>query len=208
VAELIVIGVVAGFLAGVSPCIIPVLPVVLVAGGTAPAGPVAGSTTPRPVRHRLLRPVAVVAGLVLSFSLLVLAGSALLSLLHLPQDALRDVGIALLVVVGVGYLIPPVAALIERPFARIGSRQPHGNGGGFVLGLALGLLFVPCAGPILAAITVVGATHRVGLTAVLVTIAFALGAAVPLLAVALAGDQLSRRVGALRRRCAASVAPS
>ena len=198
-AELIVIGVVAGFLAGVSPCIIPVLPVVLVAGGTAPAGPVPSP----PTRRRIRRPVAVVAGLVLSFSLLVLAGSALLSLLHLPQDALRDAGIALLVVVGVGYLIPPVAALIERPFARIGSRQPNGNAGGFVLGLALGLLFVPCAGPILAAISVVGATHRVGLTAVLLTVAFALGAAIPLLAVALAGDQLSRRVGALRRHAPA-----
>ena len=63
------------------------------------------------------------------------------------------------------------------------------------MGLALGLLFVPCAGPILAAITVVGATHRVGWTAVFLTVAFALGAAVPLLAVALAGDELTRRVG-------------
>jgi len=195
-AELIVIGVVAGFLAGVSPCIIPVLPVVLVAGGTAPAGPPSPSPSPR---RRIVRPVAVVAGLVLSFSLLVLAGSALLSLLHLPQDALRDVGIALLVVVGVGYLIPPVAALIERPFARIGSRQPNGNAGGFVLGLALGLLFVPCAGPILAAIATVASADRVGLTAVLLTVAFAAGAAVPLLAVALAGDQLTHRVGSLRR---------
>ncbi|HEX3946935.1 MAG TPA: cytochrome c biogenesis protein DipZ, partial [Acidimicrobiales bacterium] len=193
--ELIAIGVVAGFLAGVSPCIIPVLPVVLVAGGAAPTGPASQPAG----RRRLRRPVAVVAGLVLSFSVLVLAGSALLSLLHLPQDTLRDVGIAMLGIVGIGYLIPPVATLIERPFARVGSRQPNGNGGGFVLGLALGLLFVPCAGPVLAAITVLGATHRVGLTAVLVTVAFAVGAAVPLLAVALAGDQLTHRVAALRR---------
>ena len=224
-AELIVIGVVAGFLAGVSPCILPVLPVILVAGGTAPvasvpvpvaaapvlippaSAPVAATpppsgSGPRPAsrgRGRLRRPVAVVVGLVLSFSLLVLAGSELLSLLHLPQDTLRDVGIAMLVIVGVAYLVPPIATLIEGPFARIGSRQPNGNAGGFVLGLALGLLFVPCAGPILAAITVVGATHRVGLTAVLLTVAFAVGAAVPLLAVALAGDQLTRRVGSLRR---------
>jgi thiol-disulfide isomerase/thioredoxin len=69
-----------------------------------------------------------------------------------------------------------------------------------VLGLALGVLYVPCAGPILAAITVVGATHRVGLTAVILTAAFAVGTAVPLLAVAVAGGQLSGRVAALRRR--------
>lgn len=206
-AELVVIGVVAGLLAGVSPCIIPVLPVVLVAGGTAPADPGSsvladpktGSAPSSPVRSRVQRPVAVVVGLVLSFSLLILAGSEVLSLLHLPQDTLRDVGIALLVIVGVGYLVPAVASLIERPFARIGTRQPGSGSGGFVLGLALGLLFVPCAGPVLAAITVVGATHRVGLAAVLLTVAFAVGVAVPLLAVALAGEEVTRRVGSLRR---------
>jgi cytochrome c biogenesis protein CcdA/thiol-disulfide isomerase/thioredoxin len=144
--------------------------------------------------------VAVVAGLALSFSLLILAGSEIISLLHLPQDSLRDAGIALLILVGLGYVIPPLGALLERPFARLTTRRPSGRGGGFVLGLALGVLYVPCAGPVLAAITVIGATHRVGLTAVFVTAAFAVGTAVPLLAVALAGEQLSRRVGALRRR--------
>ncbi len=68
-----------------------------------------------------------------------------------------------------------------------------------MLGLALGVLYVPCAGPVLAAITVVGATHKVGLTAVFVTAAFAVGTAVPLLVIAVAGSQLSSRISALRR---------
>jgi cytochrome c biogenesis protein CcdA/thiol-disulfide isomerase/thioredoxin len=142
----------------------------------------------------------VVGGLILSFSLLVLVGSEVLSLLHLPQDFLRDAGIVLLVLVGLGFLFPPLSALLERPFARIGFGQPSGKSGGFVIGLALGVLFVPCAGPILAAITVVGATHRVGLSAVFLTVAFAAGAAVPLVAVALAGSELTKRVKALRER--------
>ena len=146
--------------------------------------------------------MAVIAGLVLSFSLLILAGSEILSLFHLPQDSLRNAGIALLVVVGLGYLIPPLGALIERPFARLGTRRPGGTPGGFVLGLALGVLYVPCAGPVLAAITVVGATHRVGLTAVVLTAAFAVGTAVPLLAIAIAGGQFTGRIGALRRHAA------
>jgi cytochrome c biogenesis protein CcdA/thiol-disulfide isomerase/thioredoxin len=235
--ELIVVGVVAGFLAGISPCILPVLPVVLVAGATRPVSPErasavrvtaaavtagraggraagaepadapAGSSEPgeagpagRMPRAGLARPLAVIAGLVLSFSLLVLVGSEVLSLLHLPQDSLRDAGIALLIAVGLGYLIPPLGALLERPFARLGTRRPSGRAGGFVLGLALGVLYVPCAGPILAAITVVGATHRVGLTAVILTAAFAVGTAVPLLAVGVAGEQLVGRVGAIRHR--------
>jgi len=190
--ELVLIGVVAGFLAGISPCILPVLPVVLVAGST-------GQETPGTTRAGLARPLAVIAGLVLSFSLLILVGSELLSLLHLPQDSLRDAGLALLALVGLGYLIPPLGALLERPFARVRARRPDGQAGGFVLGLALGVLYVPCAGPILAAITVIGATHRVGLTAVVLTAAFAIGTAVPLLAVAVAGNRLAGRIGALRR---------
>jgi cytochrome c biogenesis protein CcdA/thiol-disulfide isomerase/thioredoxin len=234
VIDLVLVGIVAGFLAGISPCILPVLPVVLVGGAAPPlspgspadagspanagpppsAGPPppgagappanagrprsAGPPGPRP-RVGLAQPVSVIAGLVLSFSLLVLIGSEILSLFHLPQDSLRDAGIALLIVVGLGYLIPPLGAAIERPFARLGSRRPGGAPGGFVLGLGLGLLYVPCAGPVLAAITVVGATHRVGLTAVILTAAFAAGTAIPLLAVAIAGGQFTGRIGAVRR---------
>jgi cytochrome c biogenesis protein CcdA/thiol-disulfide isomerase/thioredoxin len=246
--ELVIVGIAAGFLAAISPCILPVLPVVLVAGaaqptgtpsGTAP-GAAASARTAQPVgvraaepagtppgpaadtagpagpaaagrvaaepapgapapRGGLRRPLAVIAGLVLSFSLLILVGSEILSLLHLPQDSLRDAGIALLIVVGLGYLIPPFGALLERPFARLGNRKPSAATGGFVLGLALGVLYVPCAGPILAALTVVGATHRVGLNAVILAAAFAVGTAVPLLAVAVAGGQLTGRVAAVRR---------
>jgi len=195
--ELILVGIVAGFLAGISPCILPVLPVVLIAG----AGPPAAAGAPaRMPRAGLARSLAVIGGLVLSFSIIVLAGSEILSLLHLPQDALRDAGIALLALVGLGYLIPPLGVLLERPFARVGAHRPSGRAGGFVLGLAVGVVYVPCAGPVLAAIAVVGATHRVGLTAVFLTIAFAAGTAVPLFAVAATGGQLTSRIGAIRRR--------
>jgi cytochrome c biogenesis protein CcdA/thiol-disulfide isomerase/thioredoxin len=191
--ELIAIGVVAGLVAGISPCILPVLPVILVTGATGPD--VEGAHVPQ----SRARPVAVVLGLVLSFSVLILAGTEILSALHLPQDFLRDAGVILLVAVGLGFLIPPLGAALERPFARVATRQPSGRTGGLVIGLALGVLFVPCAGPILAAITVVGATHRVGLTAVGLTVAFAVGTAIPLLAVAIAGNELTRRVASLRR---------
>jgi cytochrome c biogenesis protein CcdA/thiol-disulfide isomerase/thioredoxin len=196
VIELIAVGFVAGFLAGISPCILPVLPVVLFAGAAPPPGADPAAPAARP---GLRRPLAVIGGLVLSFSLLVLAGSEVLSLLHLPQDSLRDAGIALLALVGLGYLIPPLGALLERPFARVRARRPGRDAGGFALGLALGLLYVPCAGPILAAITVIGATHRVGPTAVILTAAFAAGTAVPLLVLAIAGGQLAGRVSAIRR---------
>jgi cytochrome c biogenesis protein CcdA/thiol-disulfide isomerase/thioredoxin len=189
VLGLLAIGFVAGLVAGISPCIVPVLPVVLVAGATG---------TSVAVRRR--RALAVVVGLVLSFSAVTLGGSALLSLLGLPQDFLRDAGLVVLGLIGLGLLVPALGELLERPFSRIRLSQPTGRGSGLVLGLGLGAVFVPCAGPVLAAISVIAATRHVSLEGVVLTVLFAAGAAVPLLVVALAGDELVSRARALRER--------
>jgi cytochrome c biogenesis protein CcdA/thiol-disulfide isomerase/thioredoxin len=189
VLELLVIGFVAGLVAGISPCILPVLPVVLVAGATGES-----------VAVRRRRSLAVVLGLVLSFSAVTLGGSALLSLLGLPQDLLRDAGLVVLGLIGVGLLVPAVGQLLERPFSHIRLPQPTGRGASLVLGLGLGAVFVPCAGPVLAAISVIAATRHVSFEGVVLTLLFAAGAAVPLLVVALAGDQLVSRARALRER--------
>jgi cytochrome c biogenesis protein CcdA/thiol-disulfide isomerase/thioredoxin len=190
---LIVVAFVAGLIAGISPCILPVLPVVFMSGAASRDVGESGSRS----WHR---PVAIVVGMVMSFSLLVLAGSELVSLLHLPQGFLRDLGVALLIAVGLGFLFPVVGQALERPFARLTGRQPSCTSGGLVIGLAMGLVFVPCAGPVLAAITVLGATRHVNLLTVLVTVSFAMGAVVPLVFVALAGERLVSRVRSLRER--------
>ncbi|MGD0833291.1 MAG: cytochrome c biogenesis protein DipZ [Candidatus Dormibacteria bacterium] len=187
--SLLVVGFVAGLITGISPCILPVLPVVLVAGatGTAPAS-------------RRRRSVAVVAGLVASFSVITLVGTTVLSAIGLPQDLLRDAGLLVLGLFGIGLLVPAIGEILERPFFRLRGPQPTTARGGLVLGLGLGAVFVPCAGPVLAAITVIGATNHLSFTGLLLTVAFAAGAGVPLLAVALAGDAVIDRVRALRDR--------
>jgi cytochrome c biogenesis protein CcdA/thiol-disulfide isomerase/thioredoxin len=187
---LVVVGLLGGLITSLSPCILPVLPIVLAAGMTA--------STESGTRVR--RPLLVVAGLVASFSLATLFGSLVLSSLDLPQDTLRDAGIAVLLLVGIGMLVPRLGDLLERPFARLQRRAVRPGSQGLGLGLALGLVFVPCAGPVLAAIAVVGATHRVGVGAFVLTFAFAVGIGLPLLAFALAGEQVSRRIGVFRRR--------
>ena len=189
---LLVVGFVAGLIAGISPCILPVLPVVLVA-------PTLGNGGPTPSARRR-RSVAVVSGLVVSFSAVTLLGSLVLSALGLPQDLLRNGGLVVLGLFGLGLLVPALGRLVERPFARLRTPRLSGRLPGFVLGLGLGAVFVPCAGPVLAAISVVGATHHVGVTATLLTIFFAAGAALPLLAVALAGEELVQRTRLLARR--------
>ncbi len=147
-----------------------------------------------------LRPYRVIGGLVLSFSVVALLGSALLSLLHLPQDAIRWAALVALVAIGIGLIFPGFERLLERPFSRIPQKQIATRGNGFGLGLALGALYVPCAGPVLAAIVVAGATATISVGIVVLTGAFALGAALPLLFFALAGQRVAKRVSAFRRR--------
>jgi cytochrome c biogenesis protein CcdA/thiol-disulfide isomerase/thioredoxin len=202
---LVLIGLVGGIITGLSPCVLPVLPVVFLGGGgagpgaTGPdaAGPGATGSDARRARRR---PYLVVAGLTLSFAVFTLFGSLILAALHLPDDSIRWLGLALLVLVGVGLLVPRLGHLIERPFYRFPQRVPGSDRNGFILGIALGAVFVPCAGPVLAAITVAGATGHIGLHTVGLTLGFAVGTAIPLLAFALAGRGMSRRLRAFQRR--------
>ena len=258
---LLVVGFLGGLVTGISPCILPVLPVILASGaasgldeavtergavpspqavastartpvsvgsttggaGTAPTDgraadadvPVTPTVQPEPAAlaiaaehtrieatRRRRRPFAVVLGLVISFSLATLLGSWLLSALGLPFDLLRWFGIAVLGVLGLGLLVPQLGDALERPFTRLAVGRQVTEGGGFVLGLSLGLVFVPCAGPVLATISVVGAEHHIGWSAVLLTAAFAVGVAVPLLLFALAGRTMATRMRAVRTHAA------
>ena len=119
---LVVVGLLGGLITSLSPCILPVLPIVLAAGMTARPSRRRRRSGRGPYRTRVRRPVLVVAGLVVSFSLATLFGSLILSSLGLPQDTLRDAGIAVLIVVGLGMLIPKIGELLERPFARLQRR--------------------------------------------------------------------------------------
>lgn len=254
---LALIGLVGGLITGISPCILPVLPVVFFAGGVeaardpkptskspgdaerrpvvatrtaAPKGMVvgamaqpsfltrspsagdAGSSSASPVavldapepdpkrdRAAARRPYLVIAGLVTSFTLVTLVGTVVLNLLGLPQDLLRWAGIIVLGLLGFGLLVPRFEELLERPFQRLTPNRVPGKGrGGFVLGLGLGAVYVPCAGPVLAAITVAGATGSVGPGTIVLTVTFALGAAIPLLILALAGRRVAERIAAFR----------
>ncbi|MFE9051501.1 cytochrome c biogenesis protein DipZ [Streptomyces rubiginosohelvolus] len=235
---LILIGLLGGLITAVSPCILPVLPVVFLAGGTGrgqdagkPArspggtevgggaagdggraadergsggtadGAVASAPPAAPARvPRNRRPYAVVAGLVVSFAFFTLLGVTIISALGLPQDILRYVGLGLLVLIGLGLIFPPVERLLEKPFARLPQRQVNKEGSAFALGLGLGLLYVPCAGPVLAAITIAGARGEISSDIVVLTLSFAVGTAVPLLVFALAGRRVADRVAAFRRR--------
>src|ERR671933_2174751 len=177
-ALLLGVGFLAGVVTAISPCVLPVLPILL-AGGAADGR---------------RRPYAIVAGLVLSFVVFTLGAAWIIDRLGLPDDFLRNAALVLLFVVAATLLVPRLGELLERPFLRLTRRRPGDAGGGFLLGASLGLVFVPCAGPILAYITVRAASENLNAKAVLLTIAYALGAAVPMLLVALFGRGVSARL--------------
>ena len=170
------VGFLAGLVTALSPCVLPVLPILLAGGASG------GSR----------RPYAIVGGLVVSFVVFTLAAAALLDALGLPEDFLRDLAIALLLVVAATLFWPRLGTWLERPFLFLTRRRSSSDlGGGFLLGASLGLVFVPCAGPVLAAVSVLAANEEVGLDVVLLTLAYALGAAIPMLAIALGGRRVS-----------------
>jgi len=186
---LALIGLVGGLITGVSPCVLPMLPIVFFA-----TGPNDADATPD--RRRAL---VIIAGLITGFSLFALLGTTLLSAVGLPDDFLRWAGVVILALVGVGMLVPSIGHLIERPFYRL-PKVTGQRSGPFVLGLGLGTLYVPCAGPVLAAITVAGASGQIGAGTIVLTLTFALGAALPLLIFAAAGANIRARIAAYRSR--------
>ena len=175
---LIAIGLVAGIVTALSPCVLPVLPIVLAGGATG------------------RRPLAIIAGIVLSFTVFTLSAAWLLDRIGLPDDFLRNLAIAVLLLMGGSLLWPRAADLLARPLQALSRRRSGDAGGGFLLGVSLGLVFVPCAGPVLAAVTVIAAQRSVGLDGVVLTLAYAVGAAVPMLAIAFAGQRAAVRLRA------------
>jgi cytochrome c biogenesis protein CcdA/thiol-disulfide isomerase/thioredoxin len=171
----------AGVITALSPCVLPVLPILLAGGASG------------------RRPYGIILGLVGSFSVFTVIGASLLDSLGLPQDFLRNLAIALLLLLAATLLVPRLAALAERPLLFLTRRRPRTESNGVVLGASLGLVFVPCAGPVLAAITALSATGSGGLETYFVALAYALGAGLPMLAIAAGSSRLTRSVGFLRR---------
>ncbi|WP_253282267.1 cytochrome c biogenesis protein CcdA [Arcanobacterium phocae] len=219
--SLVLIGLLGGFITGISPCILPVLPVIFLSGAQG-AQTTKSSTAPGLLSGNLIsldsasatssvtakamkpvskwRPYAVVGGLVLSFTTFTLFGSALLTLLNLPQDFIRWAGVVMLLLIGIAMLVPRLMELLEKPFSRFAKTGNSTSSNGFWLGVVLGAAYVPCAGPVLAAVSVAGTTGKIGADTVALAVSFGIGTAIPLLFFALSGQKLTERISTFRTR--------
>ncbi len=181
---LVLIGfaILAGAGTALSPCVLPVLPALLSAGG------VGGRR----------RPLGIVPGLSITFTVTIVGVANVVDGVGLGSDPLRDLAIAVLIAFGVALLVPGIAARIEAPLTRLSRfgvggarRQGDGFGSGLLVGGALGFVYTPCASPILAAVISVSAA--MGRTVVL-AIAYAGGSAIVLLLLTLGGRTVFDRI--------------
>ncbi|HLN09162.1 MAG TPA: cytochrome c biogenesis CcdA family protein [Xanthobacteraceae bacterium] len=168
---------VAGLLSTLSPCVLPLVPIVV---GAAIA------------EHRF-GPAALAAGLAFSFVVIGLFVATIGFASGLDQDLFRSIGAVLLILVGGALLTPRLQAQLATAGApignwaqtRAGGFSTRGLGGQFLVGLLLGAVWSPCVGPTLGAASVLAARAE-NLVAVAATmLAFGFGAALPLLAIGL-----------------------
>lgn len=179
----------AGLVTVGGPCVLPILPVVLGSGVSS--------------RHRW-RPAVIVLGFCLSFAVFATAFALVGRLLGLSAQRWRLVAASLIVLFGLIMLFPKLQARLMRPIEPWLNRlQPKGAAnrqglqGGFLIGLTLGAVWTPCAGPALAAILTLIASHRDLALAGALLLAFAVGAGLPMLLIAYGGRWAVRRVRAI-----------
>jgi len=177
------------FLAGVvtilSPCILPILPIIL-------------SSTIGDENTGKSRPIGVIIGFILSFTFFTLFLSAIVSISGISADALRLFSVIVIGLFGFSFLIPQFQLLLEKMFSKMAGFIPVGQNkkgfwSGVLVGLSIGLLWTPCVGPILASVISLAITGKVTIDAFLITFAYSLGTAIPMFIIMIGGQNLLRR---------------
>src|SRR3984957_12600010 len=179
---LMLFALIAGAGTAITPCGLPVVPAIL-------AGGAAGGRR---------RPLGIVLGLALTFTIAIVALAQLVKGVGLGASGARDLAIVVLLVFGVVMLIPELSARLEAPLSRLARFGPKTRGSGFWSGLgvgaAAGFVGAPCARPILAAVTSVSASSGTTPKIVLVALSYAVGLSAVLLVYAFAGRAVIGRI--------------
>lgn len=184
----------AGVFTIASPCILPILPIVL------------GTAVRDTGGNNRIRPLVIVAGFILSFAALGMLLASVSQSVVVAHETLRLAALVMLALSGMAMLwrrpYDWVMARLREPLDRLGSgagKAGSGHFGSFVLGMSLGAVWTPCAGPVLASILVLVATAQdVGRSALLLML-YAVGAGIPMLVIAYGGQFMTTRVRLVAR---------
>ncbi|MBU0981596.1 cytochrome c biogenesis protein DipZ [Patescibacteria group bacterium] len=183
---------IAGIVTILSPCILPLLPIIL------------SSTTAGSKRH----PLGVVVGFIASFTFFTLFLTTIVNLTGLSANYLRILAVIVIFCFGLVFVVPKLHMIFEIVAGKFASRSSRikksgavqsGFEGGLFIGLSLGLVWTPCVGPILASVIALALTGSVNGGAVLITLAYAVGTAIPMLIILYGGRQVFQKVPWLLR---------
>lgn len=184
---LLVFAFLAGIVTILSPCILPILPIVL--SGSFLSG-----------KHR---PLGVIVGFITSFTFFAVFSFSLARALGLSTELLRNLAVLLLVFFGLTIFIPRFQLYLEILTSRFSSlgqgKKRTGFTGGFFMGITLGLIWTPCVGPILASVLTLAATSNITLQLILITFSYSLGTALPLFFIAYGGKKALATLPVLKK---------
>jgi cytochrome c biogenesis protein CcdA/thiol-disulfide isomerase/thioredoxin len=184
---LMLFALVAGAGTAITPCVLPVLPALLSASSLGGRR----------------RPLGIVLGLAITFTVAIVALAQLVKGVGLASSGARDLAIVVLIGFGAVLLIPSLAARVQAPLSRLARFGPKTRGEGFWTGVgvggALGFVCAPCAGPILAAVTSVSASSGPTVRVVLVAVSYAAGLSLVMLLYGFGGRAVLGRIRRIGR---------
>ncbi len=169
----------AGLITVSSPCIIPILPIVL---GSA-------------LKRNKLYPLFMVLGLAFTFSLLGVVFGSLGSLVGIGKRTLETVAIILLFAMGLVIIIKPLNAIFSQLTGKLlafgipASGPSESPFQAFAVGITLGIVWAPCTGPILASILALAAASKSVVSSFFLLLTYAIGAGIPMLLIAYGGQR-------------------
>ena len=186
---LLIFAFVSGLVTIAAPCIWPLLPIVL-------------SASSLNGNHK--RPLGLTLGILISFGLLTLSISYLVSVFRFDANILRIVAVFIIAFLGFALIIPALGKVFEGWVSKLSSRfgktsNDTGFIQGFITGLSLGVVWAPCAGPILATIAALSATRAVNFQIILVTVVYLSGIGIPLFIFSYAGQRVIQKSRTLNK---------
>lgn len=186
---LIIVAFISGILTTLTPCVLPILPVVLSSG----------------IDGNKKRIKGFILGLIFSFVIISLSLATIVRVFGVPADIVRLFAVWLLIFFGISLVFPIIWEKVQLWIERYWRFQPvqkegSGFGGGFITGISLGIVWTPCIGPIIATVATLAAVGSFSISMIFILLAYGVGAGIALYYIALGGSAISQKLTFIKNK--------